>query len=87
MLCISVLFGIVSCTNHEKGYKDSISCDAVNLQSQVVNDSFLFARPDKMFLYDSLLIVSDVRLGDKSFYVFSSLDGRYSLLLGNVFHS
>lgn len=76
-LWITVLLGAVSCTNRNNGYTDIISCDTVNLKSQVLNDSFIFAKPDKLFLYDSLLIVSDVRLGNNLFHVFTASDGHF----------
>lgn len=69
--------GIISCTSHNKGYTDTISCNTIKLKSQVLNDSFIFAKPDKLFLYDSILIVSDVRLGNNLFYVFNTSDGHF----------
>ena len=60
ILWVTFFCGIVSCTSPNKGYTDTISCNTIKLKSQVLNDSFIFAKPDKLFLYDSILIVSDV---------------------------
>ncbi len=71
------MLGCVSCNNQDSGYNDTLSCPTDSLSSEILNDTFLFAKPTGLFLYDSLLIVADSRCGDNLFYVFKASDGTF----------
>lgn len=63
----------------EKGqYSDSLSCSNIDsLKSKNFNDSFVFASPKALFVFDSLLIVCDTRCGDNLFYIFNKNSGEF----------
>ena len=71
------LLGCVSCSNQGNGYKDTWLCPADSLQSEVFNSTFLLAKPTGLFVYDSILIVSDARCGNNLFYAFNTYDGSF----------
>lgn len=68
---------VTSCAESKGGYKDTMTCPVDSLQSEMLNDSFMLARPQKLFLADSLLIVADATCGDNLFYVFRASDGSF----------
>lgn len=77
LLLLSFSFVIVSCIDSNDGYKDKMTCPVDSLQSEMFNDDFILAQPQKLLLIDSVLIVADALCGDNLFYVFNVSDGSF----------
>lgn len=76
-LFVSAALFIGSCQKKE-GYADLLSCDEIQyLKSKVINDQFVFASPQRLLSYDSLLVVYDTRLNDSVFHLFRKKDGQF----------
>ena len=76
-IAITIL-GCVSCNNQDNEYNDNMtSCPIDSLHSEILNNSFILAKPTAIFVCDSTLIVTDSHCGDNLFYTFRATDGSF----------